>query len=798
VRHRLLWAVALVGLMTAVSGLVSGLFYARTEAMFQTVVQGDLPALTQALKVAEATGRYAVGAATLGAARNQYQRQVVAIALQQQSFTLAQQIAALRQTTIEPALIERVAGPAARLQQVLGELNPLVEQSLQLEGRTREDERALNQAAAGFGAALSAALAAVLRPSEGGPGGAEREALERLGSAGAAVLGRVHEALLADRPAAFGAFGDGLERELGQLEGAAAALAAGEVNQRVRRSVATLGGLGRDLAAMLEQRAHQRAVQEQVETRVQQIVNQRSALAIAVAQLVDAVEAKARAGGESATATLVMVRQILALIALLTLIGSIAFLWFLLGRAVVGPLGRLAAATRAIAAGALATPIPPARHQDEIGAMTEALRVFRDALAALAASEARLRSILDAVVCPLVIVRRADGGLLHANAPALALLGRPGAAGQEETGQEETGQEAVGQEGDAPALRLCDREGRPLAADWPGGDGQVRNQEMVLHDATGTPLWVMVSAAALSYQGEAAVLVSIDDISALKRTEAALRQAKEQAEQTLDQLTRTQALLIQNEKMAALGGLVAGLAHEINTPVGVALTALSHLSEEFNRFSARTGDGRVSRGDLVRLQETGGESIAIGLASIRRAGDLVSSFKRVATDQTHDQRRIFDLGAYLQDVKASLLPTVLARGHTLELSCAGPLVIDTFPGALAEILTNLIMNSLDHGYGGGGEGSPERGGGRLAVAVSAADGAVTLVCRDDGGGIAEAIRAKVFEPFFTTARGSGKTGLGLYTVFNLATHKLKGQITLEGAAAEGACFVVRFPAVLPE
>ncbi len=282
------------------------------------------------------------------------------------------------------------------------------------------------------------------------------------------------------------------------------------------------------------------------------------------------------------------------------------------------------------------------------------------------------------------------------------------------------------------------------------------------------------------------------DITDRKRSEAALEAARDEAERALKDLKEAQAHLIQSEKMAALGSLVAGVAHEVNTPVGIALTGASLLAERTKEIMRLFKDGRVRRQDLADYLETADEATQLMLLNIDRAAQLIHSFKQMAVDQASGERRAFDLRDYIIEVLRSLGVRLKRAAHKVELDCPEGLEIDGYPGALSQILTNLVMNSIVHAY------APEQRG-TLRIAVICPDGGdVELRYSDDGRGIPEHLQARVFEPFFTTNRSAGGSGLGLNIVYNIATRTLRGRIDLDSAPGRGTVFILRFPRVMAE
>lgn len=262
--------------------------------------------------------------------------------------------------------------------------------------------------------------------------------------------------------------------------------------------------------------------------------------------------------------------------------------------------------------------------------------------------------------------------------------------------------------------------------------------------------------------------------------------ANDELELALSRLRQAQAQLVQSEKMASLGALVAGVAHEINTPVGVGVTAASTLQAKAAELMALHDSGAMRRSDLDRFVSLAVESTRIILTNLHRAADLIQSFKQVAVDQSSGERRRFGLKDYLDEVLLSLGPRLRKGGHSVTVECPGQLLVDSYPGAIAQIVTNLVNNSMMHAYEPGQHG-------QLSLQVREHNGWVELSYRDDGVGIPAEHLARVFDPFFTTKRGSGGSGLGLHIVYNLVTQMLGGNITLNSRPGQGVNIIVRFP-----
>jgi len=268
-----------------------------------------------------------------------------------------------------------------------------------------------------------------------------------------------------------------------------------------------------------------------------------------------------------------------------------------------------------------------------------------------------------------------------------------------------------------------------------------------------------------------------------------LKKANQDLESTIESLRRMQEQLVEADKMAALGGLVAGVAHEINTPIGVVLTAATHLEVETGRTDALYRAGDLSEDGLTDYFGTARQAVQLMTLNSKRASDLIQSFKQVAVDQTGGERRTFNLASYIDEVLLSLQPHLKKTLITVTVVCPTDILVDSLPGALSQVLSNLIMNSLTHAF------DPEQSG-HIDITARMADQAgewVELIYRDDGCGIPVELRTKVFDPFFTTRRAKGGSGLGLHIVFNIMHQSLKGSIELANTSDRGAVFTLRFP-----
>ncbi|MDG5494732.1 HAMP domain-containing sensor histidine kinase [Niveispirillum sp. BGYR6] len=295
------------------------------------------------------------------------------------------------------------------------------------------------------------------------------------------------------------------------------------------------------------------------------------------------------------------------------------------------------------------------------------------------------------------------------------------------------------------------------------------------------------------------ILATLSAQSARTRTRRRLRDARDAAvaerrtaEKALADLRAAQSQMLLQEKMAGLGSMVAGVAHEVNTPVGLTVTGASQLRTETRELVARVAEGKLRRHELddyLRLVE---ELSTLIERNALRAGELIQSFKDVAVDQSSDARRAFRLGPYSAEVLASLSPHLRRAQHKVAVDIPEAIELDGYPGAVAQVITNLVMNSIMHGY-------PDERPGHLRLSARLLPGdRVELVYSDDGQGIPPSLWERIFEPFFTTRRGSGGSGLGLYLLYSIVTVRLGGTVTVGDAPEGGALFTLVFPRRAPE
>ncbi len=264
-----------------------------------------------------------------------------------------------------------------------------------------------------------------------------------------------------------------------------------------------------------------------------------------------------------------------------------------------------------------------------------------------------------------------------------------------------------------------------------------------------------------------------------------IEQQKEELQITLDHLKNTQEQLIQSEKLASLGGLVAGVAHEINTPVGISVTAASSLVEETSRIAEQYVSNKISRAAFKEYLNTANQSAKLILANMERTATMVQSFKQVSVDQSTEQKREFKLKEYSHDVIRSLYPRLKGKKIKINLDIDDQLELNSYPGAFSQILTNLVLNSLVHGF-------EKKDQGNINISMHKADQELILEYKDDGRGIPKQNLSKIFDPFFTTNKKAG-TGLGLHIVYNIVNQKLNGSITCSSEKEKGVSFRMKIP-----
>lgn len=315
----------------------------------------------------------------------------------------------------------------------------------------------------------------------------------------------------------------------------------------------------------------------------------------------------------------------------------------------------------------------------------------------------------------------------------------------------------------------------------------------------GAYIWIEAKGRCLrDGDGRAVRYVGImADITERMAAEAERALAKERAERALADLRTAQESLVQAETMASLGQLVAGVAHEVNTPLGIGLTAATHIGDRTRDLRARFDQGALKRSDMVDFLDGVLEASRLMVANITRAAELIQSFKRVAVDQSSGDRRRFELRSYIDEVMFSLRPRLKRTTLDVVIDCADDIVLDSYPGALSQVLTNLTINAVIHAYADGTRPGTIRICARPLSAGERADERVEVRFEDDGAGMPPDTLARVFEPFFTTRRGEGGSGLGLHIVNRTVAHLLGGTVSVASEVGRGTCFTLTLPLTAP-
>jgi len=257
-------------------------------------------------------------------------------------------------------------------------------------------------------------------------------------------------------------------------------------------------------------------------------------------------------------------------------------------------------------------------------------------------------------------------------------------------------------------------------------------------------------------------------------------------QEAMDSLQLSLVRQAEAEKMAVLGGYVAGIVHEVNTPLGITITASSHLEDKIDQITKKYDEGTMSRKDLERFLNLCKESASIIRTNQERAAELMRSFKDIAVDQSSNERRKFKVNEYIHEILLSLRPKLKKTDHIINVECSEKLIINSYPGAFSQILTNFIMNSLIHGF-------EHIEVGEINITISQEEDKIHLNYKDNGKGLEEEDLEKLFDAFFTTKRETGGSGMGTHIVHNLVTSTLGGTIDCKSKPGEGLEYIIIFP-----
>ncbi len=304
--------------------------------------------------------------------------------------------------------------------------------------------------------------------------------------------------------------------------------------------------------------------------------------------------------------------------------------------------------------------------------------------------------------------------------------------------------------------------------------------------------WLVNKLPLLRTDGEIEYIVTVAlDIGERKRNEHEMRKARDAAESALRNLRETQNSLIEAEKLAALGRLVAGVAHEVNNPVGIGLTVASSLERRVAKFAEEMARGELRRSSLIEFVDANRDAASQLVANLNRAAELIQSFKQVAADRNYSDQRVFDLADLTEQVVMSLKPGLRKQKLTLAVDCKANLMMNSYPGPYGQVLTNLLLNSVAHAFPDGTGGAVE-----IKVKESGADH-VEILFSDNGVGMTPEVRRRAFDPFFTTRRDQGGTGLGLHIVYSIVTSRLGGRLHLHSEPGQGTRIQIILPRNAP-
>lgn len=304
--------------------------------------------------------------------------------------------------------------------------------------------------------------------------------------------------------------------------------------------------------------------------------------------------------------------------------------------------------------------------------------------------------------------------------------------------------------------------------------------------------WLVNKLPLLTADGDIQNIVTVAlDIGQRKRSEQEMLKAKDAAETALRNLRETQNSLIEAEKLAALGRLVAGVAHEVNNPVGISLTVASSLERKIALFGEEVARGELRRSTLTEFIESNRDAAAQLVANLNRAAELIQSFKQVSADRNYSDQRVFDLADLTEQVVMSLKPGLRKQKLALSVDCKPGLTMNSYPGPYGQVLTNLFLNSVAHAF-------PDGNGGSVEIKVQeAGNDHVEILFADNGVGMSPEVRRRAFDPFFTTRRDQGGTGLGLHIVYSIVTSRLGGRLHLQSDPGQGTRIQIILPRVAP-
>jgi PAS domain S-box-containing protein len=503
----------------------------------------------------------------------------------------------------------------------------------------------------------------------------------------------------------------------------------------------------------------------------------------------------------------------LGLASLMQVAISFVFILMLLERRMIRPLRDLQSGTARMASGDLDRPFHWFR-KDEFGHLANGLDSMRQNLAALLSEREQKNHELE---YELQERKRTEAALVFSQAKFAAIFdGSPVAMTVSHLGGDcwirdlnaawervfhRRREEIVNSTGKSNGI-WCDLDVRSRMLERVAEDGYVHDVEAWMTRGEDlSDILVSVTGRTITLEGESLLILAYEDITEKRRIEEEIRALNSTLElrvqdrtleltAALERLQATQSELVRSEKLSALGSLVAGVAHELNTPIGNSLTVASTMLDQTREFSQSMATG-LTRSKLENYVANTNEGTGILMRSLRHAADLVASFKQVAVDQTSVNRRRFDLHDTVEEILLTLGPSIRKTQHTVHSHIAPHLSMESYPGPLGQVLTNLINNAMVHAFDGIAHG---------VITISAqmqGDNHVKIMVQDNGVGIPVANLERVFDPFFTTKLGRGGSGLGLNIVYNLVREALGGSVTVASEPGQGACFTLILPLRAP-
>ena len=478
---------------------------------------------------------------------------------------------------------------------------------------------------------------------------------------------------------------------------------------------------------------------------------------------------------------------------------------FLLERLISGPIQRVSAVVESIDTSDARGQRAPVEGDDEVGHLAGAFNRMLDRLDEQTRG-LKLQAEYNEVLfkrspLPVIVIDPRANCLVDCNEAAVAIYGHGTRDATLNTSAKDVSapRQYDGTPSDVAILRYSEAAlaGHPQVYDW-------RHRR-----PDGTEFDAEVHLTRFGPEDAPLLLASLFDVTERKATAAALQRMNEALESrvaarthdlaasnaelsaTVEQLRRAQVELVRSERLASLGSLVAGVAHELNTPLGSALLVATTLGDGIEELRRKLGTGELKRSTLDAFLEQQAEAQALIVRNARRAAELIGRFKQVAVDQTSEQRRRFDLAEVVEEVIGTLQPRLRKTPHQVVVDIAPGLAMDSYPGPLGQVITNLVLNALLHGLG-------EEPGEVRVVASRHDEESVALSVSDNGVGIPAEHLSRIFDPFFTTKLGEGGSGLGLHIVYSLVQRSLGGRIDVDSRPGRGACFTVVMPAVAPK